>query len=155
MMAKRPTMPKSDPEATAWFETLLPHDTRVVIRPMCGHRAAFINGHMFAGTFGPDVFVRLDERSRAELLTVEGTKPFEPMKGQPMMEYVQIPKRWLAEPPTAKSWIARSLECAKLAAEGPNEECEGRFASVEHIPVDQGAKNGTLRYQRDILVDTI
>jgi TfoX/Sxy family transcriptional regulator of competence genes len=98
MMAKRPTMPKSDPEATAWFETLLPHDTRVVIRPMFGHRAAFINGHMFAGTFGPDVFVRLDERSRAELLTVEGTKPFEPMKGHPMMEYVQIPKRWLAEP---------------------------------------------------------
>ena len=111
-MAKRPTMPKSNPQAAAWFDTLPPHDTRVVIRPMFGHKAAFINGHMFAGTFGPDVFVRLDERSRAVLLTVEGTKPFEPMKGRPMVEYVQIPKRWLAEPPTAKSWIARSLEWA-------------------------------------------
>jgi hypothetical protein len=39
---------------------------------------------MFSGTFGKDIFVRLDEPSRAELLAVEGAKPFEPMK----------PERW-------------------------------------------------------------
>ncbi len=111
-MAKRRTMPKSDPEAAAWFETVLPRDTSILIRPMFGHKAAFINGHMFAGTFGPDVFVRLDERSRSELLAVEGAKPFEPMKGRPMVEYVQIPTRWRAEQPTAKAWVARALEWA-------------------------------------------
>ena len=65
---------------------------RVAIRPMFGHKAAFVNGNMFTGTFGKHVFVRLDEPSRAELLTVAGANPFEPMKGRPMTEYVQLPE---------------------------------------------------------------
>lgn len=65
-MAKRPTMPKSDPTIAALFETLLPTDERIVIRPMFGHKAAFVGGNMFTGAFGKHVFVRLDEPSRVE-----------------------------------------------------------------------------------------
>ena len=72
-MPTRPTVPKSDPETARLFETLLPHDPRIVVRPMFGHRAAFVNGNMFAGTFGADVFVRLDEHSRSELLAISGS----------------------------------------------------------------------------------
>jgi TfoX/Sxy family transcriptional regulator of competence genes len=78
--------------AGAVFQTFLPADPRIVIRPMFGHTAAFVNGHMFAGTFGPEVFVRLDEPSRADLLAMAGAKPFEPMKGRPMRGYVQLPE---------------------------------------------------------------
>jgi TfoX/Sxy family transcriptional regulator of competence genes len=75
-MAKRPTMPTCDPKIAALFETLLPIDERVVIRPMFGHKAAFVNGNMFTGTFGKHVFVRLDEPSRPELPrgTVDGRR---------------------------------------------------------------------------------
>ena len=108
-MAKRPAMPKSDPTIAALFETLLPTDERVVIRPMFGHKAAFVSGNMFTGTFGKDIFVRLDEPSRAELLAVDGAKPFEPMKGRPMTEYVQLPESLLNEPPKAQAWLERAL----------------------------------------------
>jgi TfoX/Sxy family transcriptional regulator of competence genes len=65
---------------------------------------------MFAGTFGSHVFARLDESSRAELLTVPGTTPFAPMKNRPMKEYVQLPSDMLSDAAAAKQWIARALE---------------------------------------------
>jgi len=108
-MAKRPSMPKADPKTAATFQTLLPADPRIVIRPMFGHTAAFVNGHMFAGTFGAQVFVRLDEPSRAELLAMAGAKRFEPMKGRPMREYVQLPEALLGEPQQARTWVERAL----------------------------------------------
>ena len=118
-MAKRPTMPKSDPTIAALFETLLPTDERIVIRPMFGHKAAFVGGNMFTGTFGKHVFVRLDEPSRVELLRVAGAKPFEPMKGRPMTEYVQLPESFLSEAPKAKAWLERALHWAMtLPAKG-------------------------------------
>ena len=109
-MAKRPTMPKADPTIAALFERLLPTDERIVIRPMFGHKAAFVKGNMFTGTFGTHVFVRLDEPSRAELLPVGDARPFEPMKGRPMTEYVQLPDSFLAERSSAEAWIARALQ---------------------------------------------
>lgn len=109
-MTTRPTMPKSDPNAAALFQTLLPADPRVTLRPMFGHAAAFVNGHMFAGTFGSQMFVRLDEPARAELLAVPGATPFAPMKDRPMKDYVQLPQSMLAERSSAKSWVTRAFE---------------------------------------------
>jgi TfoX/Sxy family transcriptional regulator of competence genes len=105
-----PGMPKSDSATMERFTALLPKDNRIQIRPMFGHRAAFVNGHMFAGTFGTDVVVRLDEPSRAELLAVPGARIFAPMKDRPMKEYVMLPAAWLATGVKARPWIARALE---------------------------------------------
>ena len=102
-----------------WKRPLLPTDERVVIRPIFGHKAAFVGGNMFTGTFGKHVFVRLDEPSRVELLRVAGAKPFEPRKGRPMTEYVQLPESFLSEPPKAKAWLERALYWAMtLPAKG-------------------------------------
>ena len=109
-MATRPAMPKADPKTATTFRTLLPNDPRVTVRPMFGHTAAFVNGLMFAGTFGSHVFARLDESSRAELLAVPGATVFAPMKSRPMKEYVQLPPEMLRQPPVAKEWIVRALE---------------------------------------------
>src|SRR5438309_2837069 len=103
-------MPKGDPATMKAFQALLPDDPRIVVRPMFGHKASFINGNMFAGTFGPDVFVRLDAPDRSALLALDGAKLFEPMKGRPMTGYVQIPRRWIGKGGDAKAWIARALE---------------------------------------------
>jgi len=109
-VATQPTMPKADPRTAALFRALLPNDSRVTVRPMFGHTAAFVNGHMFAGTFGTHVFARLNEAGRAELLAVPGATVFAPMKNRPMKEYVQMPPALLTEPSAAKQWIARALE---------------------------------------------
>jgi TfoX/Sxy family transcriptional regulator of competence genes len=103
-------MPKADPSTATLFRTLLPNDPRVTVRPMFGHTAAFVNGQMFAGTFGSHVFARLDESSRAELLAVPGASVFAPMKGRPMQEYVQLPSAMLRDPAAATQWIRRALE---------------------------------------------
>jgi TfoX/Sxy family transcriptional regulator of competence genes len=103
-------MPKADPSTAALFRTLLPNDPRVTVRPMFGHTAAFVNGQMFAGTFGSHVFARLSEDGRAELLAAPGATVFAPMKSRPMKEYVQLPSAMLSESAIAKQWIARALE---------------------------------------------
>jgi TfoX/Sxy family transcriptional regulator of competence genes len=104
-----PKMPKADSRTTKLFRTLLPNDPRITVRPMFGQTAAFVNGQMFAGTFGANVFARLDESSRSELLAVPGATTFAPMKNRPMKEYVHLPSDMLNEAAAAKEWIARAL----------------------------------------------
>jgi len=53
---------------------------------MFGNISAFVNGNMFAGLFGNDLFVRLSKESRKELLEKQGASLLEPMKGRPMKE---------------------------------------------------------------------
>ncbi len=43
---------------------------------MFGNLGAFVHGNMFAGLFGPDVGVRLDDAWREELAAVAGSGPF-------------------------------------------------------------------------------
>jgi len=50
--------------AIARFEALLPEDPRVTRRPVFGQPAAFVNGNMFLGVLGSEVFVRLSEADR-------------------------------------------------------------------------------------------
>lgn len=103
-------MPRPDSESKAFFESVLPDDPRVRARPMFGNVAGFVNGNMFMGLFGNDLFVRLCDGDRAELLEEEATSILEPMKGRPMKEYVVIPQTWWDEPDTIGSWVARSLD---------------------------------------------
>ena len=112
-MAKRPAMPKADAGTQAFFESILPTGAGITVRPMFGHRAAFVNGNMFSGSFGVDVFVRLDDASRSELLAVTGAHLFEPMAGRPMAEYVVMPRTWSREPERATEWVSRSFAWAR------------------------------------------
>lgn len=92
------------------FESIVPDDARVTVRPMFGNVAAFVNGNMFMGLFGDELFVRLSEDERSELLAVEGASRFEPMKGRPMKEYVALPASRRDDPNEAHAWVSRSLE---------------------------------------------
>src|SRR5215831_4220716 len=102
-------IPKASEQSKTFFRTTLPKDPRITVRPMFGNESAFVNGNMFYGLFGDDLFVRLSEEDSKELLG-KGGSPLEPMKGHPMKDYTVLPKAWWKQPETIKKWIAKSLD---------------------------------------------
>jgi TfoX/Sxy family transcriptional regulator of competence genes len=105
-------IPKATPNAVKVFEGLTPPDPRVTGKKMFGQPAAFLNGHLFFGVYGEEVFVRLSETDRAEALRARGAHPFEPMPGRPMKEYVVLPPSVWADRPAARQWVARAVRHA-------------------------------------------
>ncbi|SRR5579871_4043925 len=102
-------MPKPNPAAIERFASCVPSAPGVTVRPMFGHRAAFVHGSMFAGTFGLDIVVRVDDASRAALFA-QGATPFEPMKGRAMKEFAMLPREWAGDPAKARHWIGVAFE---------------------------------------------
>jgi len=92
------------------FRSFVPDDTRVAVRPMFGNLSAFVNGNMFFGILGTDLFLRLSIEDQKELLKNKGASVLEPMKGKPMKDYAVIPKSWRDHPENVRSWILKSLE---------------------------------------------
>jgi TfoX/Sxy family transcriptional regulator of competence genes len=79
--------------------------------------SAFVNGNMFYGLFGNDLFLRLSDEDRIELLKNKGASVLEPMKGKPVKDYVIEPKKWRDRLETISSWISKALEwSSKLPA---------------------------------------
>src|SRR5437660_4442649 len=103
-------IPRPDKESLDLFRSLVPKDDRVTVRPMFGNISAFVNGNMFFGVFGNDLFVRLSSEDQLELRKNKGSSMLEPLKGKPMKDYVVLPKTWRARPETLRSWISKSLE---------------------------------------------
>lgn len=104
--------PRIDEATRAYFDSLVPDDPRVQVRPMFGNVGAFVNGNMFMGVLDEAVLVRLPEEARAELLSTEDASVPEPVPGRPMKEYVTIPATWREHPETARDWVRRSLDWA-------------------------------------------
>jgi TfoX/Sxy family transcriptional regulator of competence genes len=98
---------KTPPELAATFDKAAPKDPKVVRKPMFGYPALFLNGNMFAGTFQDKVVARLAEDARARALA-SGAKPFEPMPGRPMKEYVVVPATAVAKPAALAKWIEQA-----------------------------------------------
>ena len=76
---------------------------------MFGNLSAFVNGNMFFGLFGNDLFVRLSGQDQAQLLKEKGASNLEPMKGKPMKDYVVMPGSWKGKPETIQEWVSKSL----------------------------------------------
>ncbi|MEP7104800.1 MAG: TfoX/Sxy family protein [Chloroflexota bacterium] len=102
-------MPKPSDRAKTDFAALVPDSPAVAMRPMFGNLAAFVNGNMFSGLFGEDLFVRVAEADR-ERLIAEGGADFAPMPGRPMKGYVMLPPEWNTRPEKSRGWIERALE---------------------------------------------
>ena len=102
-------VPRPGAYAKAAFSTLVPGGQTVTLRPMFGTRGAFVNGNMFAGLFGEDLFVRLPVDESAKVRK-EGGKDFAPMAGHPMNGYVTVPGTWRTKPAAVRVWIATALE---------------------------------------------
>jgi TfoX/Sxy family transcriptional regulator of competence genes len=107
-----PKMPKPSEDAKAAFSTLVPSEPAVAMRPMFGNLAAFVNGNMFAGLFGEDLFVRLPDEQSAPIRK-QGGRDFEPMPGHAMSGYVTVPTTWRSKAAPTKAWIAAALAFAR------------------------------------------
>ncbi len=119
-------MPRADEATKAFFESILPDDPRVKVRPVFGNVAALVNGNMFSGVFGNDVFVRLPEGERTQILKEEDASPLEPMPGRPMKEYVVLPGAWRRESAKAQEWIIRSFGWASQMPEKRSKRAKKR-----------------------------
>src|ERR1700694_4396433 len=105
-------MPKPSDNAKAAFTQVVPDGPSVTMRPMFGNLAAFVNGNMFTGLFGEDLFVRVSDDDRGKLLK-EGGADFSPMPGRAMKGYVALPSGWEKRTDATRAWIARSLAHAR------------------------------------------
>jgi len=79
---------------------------------MFGNLAAFVNGNMFIGLFGDDLFVRVADADRGRLLK-EGGSDFAPMPGRAMKGYVTLPPGWAKREKATRAEIAHSLDFAR------------------------------------------
>ena len=101
-------MGPSPPWLIQTFEEVFPGPPAVA-RKMFGYPAAFVNGNMFSGLFQDQLILRLPEESRKELLAVPGAKPFEPMPGRAMREYVVAPPALFEDRKRLSSWVGKAL----------------------------------------------
>ena len=112
-------MPKPSQEARAAFAGLVPAAPAVSMKPMFGNLAGFVNGNLFAGLFGEDLFVRLPDEEAATV-RLAGGRDFEPMAGRAMKGYVLVPADWRDRPQAVAPLVERALELtAELPAKAP------------------------------------
>jgi TfoX/Sxy family transcriptional regulator of competence genes len=97
-------MPKASDADKDRFRDLVEtvaHIPGVEVKPMFGQLGAFVNGNMFAGLFGSNVGVKLDDQGDAQLRELGGG-PFGPEE-RPMGGYTTIP-----DDIEAQAWVERS-----------------------------------------------
>ena len=106
-----PAFTKPSPELAERFSAAVAALPSVDQKKMFGMPAAFTGGQMFTGLFGGDWFVRLPADGRRELEGLGG-RPFEPMPGRGMKEYVVLPPSIREDAAALASWLDRSREYA-------------------------------------------
>ena len=99
---------KSPQELIDLFVTVMPGPPATG-RKMFGYPAGFVNGNMFMGLFQDEMILRLPDGDREELIQKHGAKPFEPMPGRPMKEYVSLPHSLMKERKEIDAWVAKAL----------------------------------------------
>ncbi|HUV81653.1 MAG TPA: TfoX/Sxy family protein [archaeon] len=78
-------------------------------KKMFGCPVYFVNNNMFIGVFQDDIFIRLSESDREEILsTYDEATQFEPMKGRKMKEYIVLPESLYNDPEKFEEWLKRS-----------------------------------------------
>ena len=112
MRRQMPKWTKAPPELVARFAALTEGMRGAQTRKMFGYPAAFVQGHLFAGVFQDDVFVRLSADDHAQLLKIRGARPFEPMPGRAMRGYVVVPPPVLAST-RVRDWLDKAFAHAK------------------------------------------
>lgn len=108
-------MPRPSEKTKELFSGVVPDDPSIRLRPMFGNLAAFVNGNMFAGLFGEDLFVRLPEAEAAVIMR-SGGRPFEPVAGRAMSGYVIVPSGWQTKLDSVRPHIKRALELTRAMA---------------------------------------
>ncbi len=134
---------KSSPELAARFEAALPTDARAERRKMFGYPCSFANGHLYAGLHQQNVIVRLGGDVRARFEAAHGKRPFEPMPGRSMKDFVVLTDADAADAARMRPWIseafAQALALAPKPAKGAKAAKPAK-AMASKAPKARGAK---------------
>lgn len=81
------------------------------VSQMFGMPSLKIKGKAFAGLYENNMVFKLSGESHAAALSEPGAKLFEPMKGRPMKEWVQVPhsssKKWASFAEEAQHYVSK------------------------------------------------
>jgi hypothetical protein len=103
------TFRKSPPELVLRYRAMLTAFPEAAERTMFGYPASFVGGNMATGLCEGDWYVRLPDDEKAELLALDGAKPFSPMPGRPMRAYAVLPPSVVADDEAVDAWVRRAL----------------------------------------------
>jgi TfoX/Sxy family transcriptional regulator of competence genes len=104
---------RSPADLTARFEAVTDRHPDIRRRKMFGEIAGFVNGNLVTGLHAGRWFVRLVGDQKAEAMALPGARPFEPMAGRPMGDYVVLPPDVVDDDATLSGWIERAIEVGK------------------------------------------
>ncbi len=80
-------------------------------KKMFGSTCYFANDKMFTGVHESHIFLKLSEKDRDEIKALyKDTTQFEPMKGRPMREYVNLSPLLYRDQKIHEQWIERSMK---------------------------------------------
>ena len=102
-----PKFTKAPAALTTAFSRAVGDLPDVESRQMFGYPAAFTKSQMFAGVFQDQMILRLGAGDR-ESIGQKGARPFEPMPGRPMREYVTVPDAVRDSPAELHSWLVKA-----------------------------------------------
>ena len=101
---------KKAPEELVQFLAENLKDVECESRKMFGYPVYFMNNHMFIGVHQEDLFLRLAAEDKEKVqANYQGIKPFEPMPGRIMKEYVVIPAHLYTNPEIFKELLTKSI----------------------------------------------
>jgi TfoX/Sxy family transcriptional regulator of competence genes len=99
---------KPSPELSKLLETSLRGIT-CDRRMMFGAPVFMINRNMFTGVHEDHIFLRLSEADRKDMIKkYPEAKPFEPLKGRVMKEYIVVPPALYENKEAFKEWLIRA-----------------------------------------------
>jgi len=100
-------------ELIARFDEALSSVPDAERRQMFGYPCSFINGQMFAGLHQENMILRLSQEDRAQFLQIDQARPFEPMPGRTMKEYVVVPPSVLDSKSQLSKWLEKASAYAR------------------------------------------
>ena len=111
---------KASPELIQYFDTLLAETPGADKRKMFGYPVGYVKDVWFIGCYDEnDIVLRLSAQDRAEFLSLDGAREFEPRPGRPMKEFVVVPL-WIREDRAQMTdWVAKSLRYASTLQPKP------------------------------------
>jgi hypothetical protein len=99
---------KSPPELVVRFEAAISRQPGAERRIMFGFPAAFFGGNLATCLFQDTWAIRLAAPERGELLALPDARPFEPVPGRRMREYVVMPAAVVADDAALDAWLTRA-----------------------------------------------
>ena len=100
---------KSPEDLVQLLDRALPEGPNIERKKMFGYPCAFVNGNMFAGLFGRQMFVRLPAEERLSMMADQGAEPLEPMPGRPMKDYIVVPSALMSRETALRALVARAM----------------------------------------------